>query len=94
MLKQCWSSGKYLFQSFHDLRFQPLELCVYVCAHVCVCVYFFTHAEVVTTEDGTLFLLKIITPSVGGGIILIVVVILMLITVILLCRKYKYSKSK
>ena len=59
-----------------------------------VCMDFFTHSEVVTTENGTLFLLKIILPSVAGGIILIVVVILTLITVILLCRRYKYSKSK
>ena len=36
MLKQCWSSGKYPFKSFHDLRFQ-LELCVCMCVRMCVC---------------------------------------------------------
>lgn len=58
-------------------------------------VYFgtvFFYTETITTEDGALFILKIVLPL-SFAIILILAVILTLITVILLRRRYKYRSK-
>ena len=58
-------------------------------------VYFGTvsfYTETITTEDGALFILKIVLPL-SFAIILILAVILTLITVILLRRRYKYRSK-
>ena len=50
------------------------------------------YTETITTEDGALFILKIVLPL-SFAIILILAVILTLITVILLRRRYKYRSK-